>query len=260
MELTGKRVIITGGAQGIGEGLVRYFARQDCSLVSMDVKEELGTKVAAEATAEGPGTATYLPCDVSNRTQVFASFDEAVGILGGLDALIHVAAISHHQDTADITEEDWDLVLGVNLKGTLFTNQAAFSHLKEHGGRILNFSSQAGMVAYARQRDYNPSYAASKAGVLGFTRAVAYEWGKFGITVNAICPAMSTPMTAAAAAGKTREELDFMSNPLNQRSAIKGPGQTERDLAPFLAFMVGEGSRFISGQTLLVDGGSTLAR
>jgi NAD(P)-dependent dehydrogenase (short-subunit alcohol dehydrogenase family) len=260
VELTGKRVIVTGAAQGIGEGVVRYFASQDCTVVSMDVKEELGAKVAAEATAQGPGTVTFVPCDVSNRARVFAAFDEAVAIMGGLDGLIHPAAISHHQDCADITEEDWDQVLGVNLKGTLFTNQAAFSHMKETGGRILNFSSQAGMVAYARQRDYNPSYAASKAAVLGFTRAVAYEWGKFGITVNAICPAMSTPMTAAAAQGKTPEEIAHMTNPLSFRGAIKGGGQTERDLAPFLAFMIGEGSRFISGQTLMVDGGSTLSR
>ena len=260
MELSGRRVIITGGAQGIGEGLVRYFASQDGTVVSMDVKDDLGTQVASEATSEGPGTVTYVPCNVADRARVFSAFDEAAGIMGGIDALIHVAAISKHQDTADITEEDWDLILGVNLKGTLFTNQAAFAHMKDTGGRILNFSSQAGLVAYARQRDYNPSYAASKAAVLGFTRAVAYEWGKFGITVNAICPAMRTPMVAAAAAGKTPEELEFMRHPLNQRSAIKGPGITERDLAPFLAFMVGEGSRFISGQTLIVDGGNTLAR
>jgi NAD(P)-dependent dehydrogenase (short-subunit alcohol dehydrogenase family) len=260
VELTGKRVIITGGAQGIGEGIVRYFARQDGTVVSMDVKEELGAQVAADASAEGPGTVTFLPCNVANRAQVFSTFDQAVATMGGLDAMINVAAISRHQDTADITEEDWDRILDVNLKGTLFTNQAAFAHLKDTGGRILNFSSQAGVVAYARQRDYNPSYATSKAAVLGFTRAVAYEWGKFGVTVNAICPSMHSPLVDTMIAGKTPEELAVMNDPALSRRAVAGRGHTERDLAPFLAFMVGEGSRYITGQTLMVDGGNTLSR
>ena len=260
MQLSGKRIIVTGGAQGIGEGLVRYFAREGGSVVSLDVKDELGHEVASAAAKEGHGTATYMHCDISRRAEVFSVFDAAAEQLGGLDALVNVAAVSRHQDTADITEEDWDWVFGINMKGTLFTNQAAFHHLKARGGRILNFSSAAGLIAYARQSDYNPSYAASKAGILGFTRAVAYEWGKYGITVNAICPAMRTPMVEAAIAGKTPEERAEFERRRRANVAIAGPGETERDLAPFLAFMIGDGSRFISGQTLSVNGGAVLTR
>jgi len=261
-ELLGRRIILTGGAQGIGAGLVKALVGEGASVATLDVLEQEGTAVVAEASALGPGNATFLRCDVSNRAEVFASFGTAVDQLGGLDVLVHVAAVSRPKNAEDISEEEWDGVLDINLKGTLFTNQAAFPYLKEAGGgRIMNFASTAGLVAYARQRHYNASYAASKAAVLGFVRAIAYEWGKYGITVNAICPQMMTPMLEAARSRRSPEELAKWEDELHEKMAIDGrPGQTERDLAPFVVFMAGEGSRFITGQTLIVDGGKTLSR
>jgi NAD(P)-dependent dehydrogenase (short-subunit alcohol dehydrogenase family) len=261
VELTGRRIILTGAARGIGQGLLNVFVREGASVVALDVMEDEGRESASTASAAGPGSALFLPCDVSNKTMVDETFATAVEHLGGLDALVNVAGISRPSNVEDITEEQWDAVFAVNMKGTLFTNQAAFGHMKGEGGRILNFASAAGVIAYPRRKHFNAHYAASKAAVIGFVRAVCYEWGQYGITVNAVCPTMMTPMLEAARSRRSPEELARWDQDRAERIPIDGkPGQTERDLAPFMVFMVGEGSRFITGQTLMVDGGSTLSR
>ncbi|WP_261566548.1 SDR family NAD(P)-dependent oxidoreductase [Frankia gtarii] len=257
MELAGKRIVVTGGARGIGEELVAAFVHEGAAVVSLDVLADAGRQIAAAANKAGPGTAEFLVCDVASRAEVNAAIDEAVRLLGGLDALVHVAGITHQIDTEDLTEEQWDRVFDVNVKGTLFTNQAAVRHLKASGGRILDFASGAGLIGYPRQSHY----AASKGAVVAFVRSVAREWGKYGITVNAICPAMWTPMYEEARARRSPEELAAHDEERKASMCIDGRmGDTQRDLAPFMVFMVGAGSRFISGQTLVVDGGRTFTR
>jgi NAD(P)-dependent dehydrogenase (short-subunit alcohol dehydrogenase family) len=257
VQLDGKRVIVTGGASGIGEDLVHAFVAEGAAVASLDVQEEAGQVVTEKATSEGPGRARFLLCDVSRRPDVESAIDASVEWLGGLDALVHVAGVTAQVATEDMTEEQWDRIFDINVKGTLFTNQSAVRHLKAHGGRILDFASGAGLIGYPKQSHY----AASKGAVLAFVRSVAREWGQYGITVNAVCPAMWTPMYEAARARRTPEELLAHDEERMASMCIDGRmGDTTRDLAPFMVFMLGDGSRFISGQTLVVDGGRTLTR
>jgi NAD(P)-dependent dehydrogenase (short-subunit alcohol dehydrogenase family) len=252
-ELAGKRIIVTGGARGIGEAAVRAFARAGAAVVSLDVQRELGEEVVADAAREGPGTASFLHCEIQRRDAVESAFAAAVAGLGGLDALVNVAAVERSAPAEEISDADWELVIGVNLGGTFVTNQAAFPYLKANGGgRIVNFASGAALYPYLR----GAHYAASKAGVIAWTRTIAHEWGRYGITAVAVNPAMWTPMyqehrdrlSPEALAEHDRKKLEQV--PLGGRL-----GDPDLDMAPVLVFLVGDGSRFITAQVVSVDGG-----
>ena len=261
MQLDGKRIIVTGGSRGIAESAVRAFTREGASVASLDVRDEAGEQVAGEASAEGPGKARYYHCDVSDRKSVKGVFAEAVGDLGGLDGLVHAAGIHREAAPEDITDEDWDAVINVNLKGTFITNQEAFPYLRDNGGgRILNFGSSAGLVPYRNSAHYS----ASKGGVISWTRTVAHEWGAHGISVNAIAPGIQTPMaeevaerggSALEGTGEMREMIMAMMIPLGGKL-----GDPDRDLAPVLVFLMTEGARFITAQIIAVDGGLAQTR
>jgi len=247
-----RRVVVTGGARGIGESAVRAFVREGAHVVSFDVTEEAGLAAAGEADAGGPGTARFMRCDVSSRPSVGEAFAAAVSHLGGLDALVHVAGVERAAPAEEITDEDWDLTLDVNLRGTFLTNQAAFPHLKEHGGRIVNFASGAGLYPYLR----GAHYSASKAGVIAWTRTIAHEWGRYGITAVAVNPAMWTPMYQGHRDRLSPGELAAHDAEKQVKVPLGGKlGDPDGDLAPVLVFLVGEGSRFITAQIIAVDGG-----
>jgi 2-hydroxycyclohexanecarboxyl-CoA dehydrogenase len=127
MQLRDRRIIVTGGASGIGAAAVRAYAREGARVVSLDVNDEAGARVAADAAG---GRAVYRHCDVARRDAVVAAFDEAVATLGGLDVLTHVAGVERGTPAEDIDDAEWDLVFAVNVKGTLYTNQAAFRHMR----------------------------------------------------------------------------------------------------------------------------------
>ena len=172
-----------GGSAGVRQG------RRP--LASLDVSDEAGERVVAAANEEGPGRAVYHHCDVSRRGDVQSAFEAAVGDLGGLDALIHIAGVEGQSGPVEsMSEDEWDRVLDINLKGTFLTNQAAFPHLRDGGGRIVNFASAAGLVSVGNLGHY----AASKGGVISWSRCLAMEWGRYGITVVAVSPHAQTPM------------------------------------------------------------------
>ena len=252
MTLEGKRVIVTGVAGGIGASALKAIAAAGARVAGLDVSDEAGGAVVAQANAAGPGRAHYLHCDIRRRDAVNAAFAEAVGWLGGLDALVNVAGVQHAAPAEDITDAEWDLIFDVNTRGTLNTNQAAFPHLRERGGRILNFASAAGVVGLPGCAHYS----ASKAAVLGWSRTVAKEWARFDITVNAIAPGMWTPMYDATRARLDEEGLKAHDAMMARAIPLGGRlGDPDRDLAPVLVFLLGDGARFITGQTLAVDGG-----
>ena len=132
--VSGLRVIITGGASGMGEALVRHFARQGAQVILFDVNDAAGESIALAASAAGAGQADFLHCDVSDEASVTAAFAEAVARLGGLDCLIHAAGIAPGAPAEQITVEGWDTIFAVNARGTFLTNQAAFAYLKAGGG------------------------------------------------------------------------------------------------------------------------------
>ena len=130
MLLEHKRVIVTGGASGIGAATVRAYVREGARVVSLDVNAAEGERVAADAGR----AATFVHCDIGDRQQVFDAFARAVALLGGLDVMANVAGVERRTPAEDIPDDEWDLVFGVNVKGTLYTNQAAFRHMRQPAG------------------------------------------------------------------------------------------------------------------------------
>ena len=248
MDLQGQRIIVTGSARGIGASALRAFVAAGARVASLDVGDEAG-----QAGADALGAAVrYLHCDVSQRSQVDAAFEAATAWLGGLDALVNIAGVERAAPAEAIADTDWDLMFDVNARGTLNTNQAAFAHLRERGGRILNFASAAGVMGLPGCAHYS----AAKAAVLGWTRTVAKEWARHNITVNALAPGMWTPMYEAHRARMTPAELAAHDAMMAKAIPLGGRlGDPDRDMAPVLVFLLSAGARFITGQTLAVDGG-----
>lgn len=248
MVLNGKRAIVTGGASGIGAATVRAYVREGARVVSLDVDEAGGARVCGEA----GGGASFVRCDVADRAAVFAAVDQAVAALGGLDVLANVAGVERRTPAEDIADDEWDLVFSVNVKGTLYTNQAAFRHLREGGGRVINFGSGAGIRGQAGSAHYS----ASKGAVMAWTRTVAQEWAKYGITVNSVVPAIWTPMYDAFRARMSDQERMIHDMAMRHVVPLGGKlGDPDADMAPVMVFLASDASHFMTGQCFAVDGG-----
>jgi NAD(P)-dependent dehydrogenase (short-subunit alcohol dehydrogenase family) len=243
--LEGRRIIITGGASGMGAGLVAAFPR-------LDLDERAGAAVAANAQALG-----FCPVDVSKAESVSAAVGLAVERLQGLDVLVHAAGFAPGAPAEETSPELWSRVMAVNAMGTMLVNKAVFPHLKDRGGAILNFASAAGLIGYPGKS----AYAASKGAVLSWNRSIAVEWGAHRITVNAIAPAIWTPMydntrsTMSPAQLAEHDRQKLKSIPLGGKL-----GSVEEDFVPVVAFLASEGARFITGQVIAIDGGMTMSR
>ncbi len=258
MDLQGKRIIVTGSARGMGAATVRAYVRAGARVIAMDVTDEAGRAAAAEAHAMGPGSAEYLHVDIADRQSVEAAFGAAVERLGGLDVLAHPAAIQRSSDAGDVSVEDWDLMFAVNVRGTMLTNQVAHRYMKvSGGGSIINFGSISGQ----RAEPSAAAYSAAKGAVHAWTRTAAGTWGVHNIRVNAILPAMATPMYREAMARATEEErtASYWRN-LSSIALGREYGDPDRDLGPVMVFLASDGSRFITGQLIPVDGGQTNVR
>jgi NAD(P)-dependent dehydrogenase (short-subunit alcohol dehydrogenase family) len=240
--LEGKRIIVTGGAGGIGNAAVRLFA-------------EAGARVACTwhgSEPDLPAGVSAHRCSITDRESVHAAFDAMAAELGGLDALVHAAGL-HGSTPADaITDSDWDRLLDANVKGSCWTNQAAFKHMQASGGSIVNMGSVEGVRGFAG----NAVYAASRGAVMAWTRSVALEWGRHGVRVNCVAPAVATEIFRRQCEGLPPEVLAGIAADLQQRIPLGGTlGDPLRDLAPVLLFLASDDSRFITGQTIAVDGG-----
>jgi len=251
MQLKDKRIIVTGGSRGIGAAVVRAYATAGSKVACLDVDEALGLAVAEASTRAGPGEVRFWSCDVARADAVNATFDAATRWLGGLDVLAHIAGVERSGPAEQVDPAQWEFLFEVNALA-LLANQAAFQHLKQQGGSIINFASGAGVKGTAGLS----AYAASKGAVLGWSRSIAREWACHGIRVNCVCPGIWTPMYEAHRTRMTAEELEahdrFMAGnvPLGGRL-----GDADRDLAPAMVFLASDGAPFITGQTLPVDGG-----
>ena len=251
MQLQDKRIIVTGGASGIGAAAVRAYVKEGARVVSFDVNDEEGQRVAKDAGA----SATYLHCNIADRHHLFAGFERAVNLLGGLDVLANVAGVERRTPAEDIPDDEWDLVFNVNVRGTLYTNQAAFRHLKARGGRIINFGSGAGIRGQAGSAHYS----ASKGAVMAWTRTVAQEWAKYRITVNSVVPAIWTPMYDAWRARMSDQERTIHDMAMAHIVPLGGKlGDPDADMAPVMVFLASDAAHFMTGQCFAVDGGMTM--
>jgi NAD(P)-dependent dehydrogenase (short-subunit alcohol dehydrogenase family) len=246
MLLENKRIIVTGGASGIGAATVRAYTREGARVVSLDIND--GVAVAQEAGR----AATFMRCDIADRRQVFDTFERAVGWLGGLDAMANVAGVERRTPAEDIPDDEWDLIFDVNVKGTLYTNQAAFRHLRDGGGRIINFGSGAGIRGQAGSAHYS----ASKGAVMAWTRTIAQEWARYRITVNSVVPAIWTPMYDAWRARMSDQERMIHDMAMQHVVPLGGKlGDPDADAAPIMVFLASNLSHFMTGQCFAVDGG-----
>jgi len=250
--LSGRRIIITGGASGMGEALVRAFPGLGAAVVSIDLSEAAGARIAGEADAVG-----FLAADVAEERSILEAVDEAVQRLGGLDVLIHAAGVATGGAAAATTLDVWNRVMAVNATGTFLVNRAVFPHLKERGGTILNFASAAGV----RGHPTKAAYAAAKGAVVAWTRTIAAEWGRYGIAANIISPAIWTPMYDRTRADMTPDELSDHDAVKARTIPLGGRlGDVERDFVPVMTFLASPGARFITGQVLPIDGGMLMVR
>ena len=256
--LEGKRIIVTGSARGMGAATVRAYVQAGADVVAMDITESEGQQAAAAANALGPGSACFMQVDVADRNSVETVFAAAVDRLKGLDVLAHPAAIQRSSDAGSVSVEDWDLMFAVNVRGTMLTNQCAYGYMKKNGGgSIINFGSISGQ----RAEPSAAAYSAAKGAVHSWTRTAAGTWGNYNVRVNAILPAMATPMYLEAT-DRASEEEKTASFWMNHRSIALGQkyGDPDRDLGPVMVFLASDGAGFITGQLIPVDGGQTSTR
>ncbi|MBS3907317.1 MAG: 3-oxoacyl-[acyl-carrier-protein] reductase [Syntrophaceae bacterium] len=243
MELSGKVVLVTGAAQGIGKAIALLLAKNGADVVVSDINLEKAQETAHEI--QGMGRRSFaIKVNVADLKDVERMVEAIVEQFGRIDILVNNAGITRDRLILRMTEEDWDAVLDVNLKGTFNCTKAAIRHMsKQKCGKIVSIASVSGEMGNPGQANY----AASKAGVIGFTKTIAREFAGRGINVNAIAPGyIQTPMTDAVPE-KAKEELKRM-------IPMERLGQPE-DVAQAALFLVSENSSYITGQVLNVNGG-----
>jgi 3-oxoacyl-[acyl-carrier protein] reductase len=247
----GRVAVITGAARGIGFGTATRFAEEGASVAVIDLDESS----AAAAAGKLPGEAkhTGIGADVSNAESVDAAVTRVVEELGGIHILVNNAGVTRDNLLFKMTEEDWDLVMGVHLKGAFLMTRAAQKHFVEQKyGKILNLSS---VSALGNRGQAN--YSAAKMGVQGFTRTLGIELGPFGINANAIAPGfIATEMTDATAA-RLKMDVDEFRRLNAEANPVRRVGFPE-DIAAAAAFLCSDEASYITGQTLYVDGGAKL--
>ncbi len=240
--LKGKNVIVTGGASGIGQATAARFLEEGSSVCVFDCDAAARGRVLEEL----PGMTAAIDVDVSERAQVEAGFAEAIEQMGSVDVLINNAGISIRHDFLDITPEEWDKVLAVNLTGIFHVAQVAARHMVEKGGGvILNTASTACNTGYPHYADYN----ASKGGVMALTLAMSLELAPT-VRVNAISPGYTlTPMQRA-------EYSDEMLAAVNSKIPMGRHAKPE-EIAALFAFLASDDSGFATGREYVMDGAET---
>lgn len=255
-ELAGKKFIVTGAATGMGAATLAAYARAGAQVVGW-YRNRTPDTILATLSGDDRARAQFVRGDVVDKADVDRAVAESVKILGGLDGLVNAAGISPSGKAESDSQELYDEVMDINVRGTVLTNQAVFPHLKDRGGRIINFASAGGINGYAGKA----LYGLTKGAVLAWTRGIAMEWARHDITANCIAPAIWTPMYDKTRSEMTPEQLALHDERMKSAIPLGGKlGDVERDFAPLMIFLAGNGAGFLTGQTYCVDGGAVMVR
>ena len=239
--LAGRVCIVTGGAQGIGEACIRRFARENAQVVIADIDDACGAALAAELGG------LYVHCDVGDKAQVDALVAQTLAAHGRIDILVNNAGIFKAADFLDMTEQDFDEVLRVNLKGSFLAGQAVAREMAKAGkGSIVNMSSVNGMLAIPTIASYN----VSKGGINQLTRVMALSLADHGIRVNAVAPGtIATELAARAVLTSDEAKARIMS-----RTPMRRLGEPS-EIADTVAYLASDAASYITGDIVVVDGG-----
>ncbi|KAA2261721.1 SDR family oxidoreductase [Solihabitans fulvus] len=244
-----RTAIITGAGRGIGAAIVRRLVQDGMSVAVLDLDEATGNKTAAEITAEG-GRAIFAKVDVTDPEQVKAVVAQVAEEVGPPTVLVNSAGIIRDNLLFKMTEDDWDLVMSVHLRGAFLMTRAVQSHMVEQKwGRIVNLSSTSALGNRGQA-----NYATAKAGLQGFTKTLAFELGQFGITANTIAPGFIVSDMTAATAERIGVSFEELQKGAAAQIPVRRVGYPE-DIAHAVSFFASEAASFVSGQVLYVAGG-----
>lgn len=253
--LTGKVAIVTGAGQGVGKGIALAFAKEGAKVVIAEINPDTAKATAEEIKQLGK-EALAVVCDVGDEKQVKQMVAEAVNKFGPIDILVNNAQAwtgrsAYHLSSPieSLPEEWWDLAFQSGVKGTWYCCKAVFPYMKDRGGKIINFASYMGVVGWEGSADYN----SNKEAIRGFSRTAAREWGKYKINVNVICPSALTPAMIAYGMAFP-DKIEEMTKEM-EKIPLKRVGDPEKDIGPVAIFLACSDSDFVTGQTLMVDGG-----
>ncbi|WP_324751747.1 SDR family oxidoreductase [Roseovarius sp. Pro17] len=240
-------VIVTGGAAGIGGAITIELVQRGASVVAVDTNDEAGKEIAKI----NPDRIAFLKGDISEESVAKEALELALSKFGKLTGLVNNAHASRQKPLLDLTQDDWALSIGTGLNGTLNFMKAAHPELAKNGGSIVNFGSGAGLNGQKNQA----SYAAAKEAIRGLSRVAANEWAEDGIRVNIVCPLALTEGVA-----KWKETHRDQYDEVAEGIPLGRFGNPQKDIAPVVAFLLGEDSQYMTGQTLMADGGKIMLR
>lgn len=245
--LKNKVIIITGGAAGIGGAMTTELTERGACVVAVDLNEDARKKKATS----NPEQIVFLKGDISKESVAKKAVALAISKFGKLTSLVNNAHASRQKPLLELTEEDWALSMNTGLQGTLNFMKAAFSELKKNKGSIVNFGSGAGLLGQKNQG----SYAAAKEAIRGLSRVAANEWAEDNIRVNIVCPLAFTDGVK-----QWKEHFPEQYEEIISKNPMHRFGDPQKDVAPIVAFLLSDDSQYMTGQTLMADGGDIMLR
>ena len=249
MQLTGKAAIVTGGARGVAKGVAIAFAKAGAKVLIVDREEALGRGTEAELRALG-ADASFMPFDLSRHKEAHTIVDSAVSRFGRLDILVNAAQASRQAPLAATSDEDMQLAFDTGFWPTFVLMRAAYPHLVKTCGSVINFATGAAFDAIPTQG----SYVAAKEAIRAISKVAASEWGPDGVRVNLICPFANSPGVQAWA---DHAPADYAAQ--LAKVSLRRVGDCETDIGAAAVFLASDAAAYITGHTLMVDGGQTKA-
>jgi 2-hydroxycyclohexanecarboxyl-CoA dehydrogenase len=251
MELTGRTALVTGSGRGIGTAIAAALAGAGAAVAVADLAEDAAESTAAALAKEHGVPTLGLQVDIADGTSVRAAVARIEKELGPVDILVNNAGIDKIEQFVDSTEETWDRLISVNLKGTILVTRAVLDGMMSRGyGRIVSIASDAGRVGSSGE----VVYSATKGGVIAFSKALAREMATKGVTLNCVCPGP----TDTALLDQVAEASQRLYDSLAKAVPMKRIGRPD-DIAPAVVFLAGESAGYVTGQTLSVSGGLTMS-